>query len=66
MLSFEVGKADKDDTTKFLKQLFKNNIIAFSAGANPTRVRFLLPVTLTDKHITEIMNIVEKTIEDVF
>lgn len=66
MLSFEVGKADKDDTTKFLKNLFNNHIIAFSAGANPTRVRFLLPITLTDDHIDEIMDIVEKTIKETF
>ncbi len=66
MLSFEVGNADKEDTTKFLKALFKNNIIAFSAGHNPTRVRFLLPITLKDEHIAEIMSIVEKTIKEVF
>ncbi len=66
MLSFEVGKADKDDTTKFLKSLFDNHIVCFSAGSNPTRVRFLLPITLTEAHIAEIMDIIEKSINDIF
>lgn len=66
MISFEVGEADKEGTAKFIKNLFNNHIISFSAGKNPTRVRFLLPITITDEHITEIMSIVEKTIIETF
>lgn len=62
MLSFEVGDSSKELTDKFLKQLFNNGVIAFSAGKNPTRVRFLLPLSITSEHIDDIFRIVEKTI----
>ncbi len=62
MISFEVGKADKDETLSFVKHLFNEGIIAFIAGKDPTRVRFLLPVCLTEDHIKEIFDIVEKSV----
>jgi 4-aminobutyrate aminotransferase-like enzyme len=62
MISFEVGDSSSDLTKKFLKKLFENGIIAFSAGKNPVRVRFLLPITITDEQIDEIFKILEKTI----
>jgi 4-aminobutyrate aminotransferase-like enzyme len=54
-----------DLTNKFIKKLFENGIITFSAGKDPARVRFLLPLTLLDEHITEIFQIVEKTILEI-
>jgi 4-aminobutyrate aminotransferase-like enzyme len=65
MLSFEVGDGNLDLTNKFIKKLFENGIISFSAGKEPTRVRFLLPLCLLDEHIDEIFKIVEKTILEV-
>ena len=65
MLSFEVGDGNADLTSKFIKKLFENGIITFSAGKEPTRVRFLLPLTLLDEHIDEIFNILEKTILEI-
>ncbi|MDO9183925.1 MAG: aminotransferase class III-fold pyridoxal phosphate-dependent enzyme [Bacteriovorax sp.] len=65
MLSFEVGDASNDTTNKFMKKLFDNGIITFSAGKEPTRVRFLLPLSLLDEHIQEIFSILEKTILEV-
>lgn len=65
MLSFEVGDASSDTTNKFMKKLFENGIITFSAGKEPTRVRFLLPLALLDEHIQEIFSILEKTILEV-
>ena len=62
MLSFEIGDGSNDTTNKFMKKLFENGIISFSAGKDPTRVRFLLPLPLLDEHINEIFSIVEKTI----
>lgn len=62
MLSFEVGDGSTDLTNKFMKKLFENGIITFSAGKEPTRVRFLLPLALLDEHIDEIFSILEKTI----
>ena len=65
MLSFEVGNGSADITNKFIKKLFENGIITFSAGKDPMRVRFLLPLTLLDEHISEIFKILEKTILEV-
>jgi 4-aminobutyrate aminotransferase-like enzyme len=65
MLSFEVGDGSLDLTNKFMKKLFENGIISFSAGKEPTRVRFLLPLPLLDEHIDEIFSIVEKTIHEI-
>lgn len=65
MLSFEVGDSSLDLTNKFMKKLFENGIISFSAGKEPTRVRFLLPLPLLDEHIDEIFSIVEKTIHEI-
>ena len=62
MLSFEVGDGSVDLTNKFMKKLFENGIISFSAGKEPTRVRFLLPLAILDEHIDEIFSIVEKTV----
>ena len=62
MLSFEVGDSSTDVTNKFMKKLFENGVITFSAGKEPTRVRFLLPITILDEHIDEVFNILEKTI----
>ena len=66
MISFEVGKADKDDTNKFLNKLFENGVIAFSAGRGPVRVRFLIPLAITNEHIDELFKIVEKTVVENF
>ena len=66
MISFEVGDSDKTSTVNFIKKLYENGIISFIAGNNPTRVRFLLPLSLTDDHIEEIFSIIEKTTLDLF
>ena len=52
-------------TNKFIKKLFDNGIISFSAGKDPMRVRFLLPLTILDEHIEEIFSIVEKTVLEI-
>jgi 4-aminobutyrate aminotransferase-like enzyme len=65
MLSFEVGDASTETTNKFIKKLFENGVITFSAGKEPTRVRFLLPLSVLDEHIQEVFSIVEKTILEV-
>ena len=65
MISFEVGDSGKDITNKFLQRLFENGVIGFSAGKDPMRVRFLLPVILKDEHIDEIFDVIERTALDV-
>jgi 4-aminobutyrate aminotransferase-like enzyme len=65
MLSFEVGDGSKEITAAFIKKLFINGIICFSAGKDPYRVRFLIPLSLTDEHIDEIFRIIEDTVQEV-
>ncbi len=66
MIAFEVGKSNKEDTVKFIKKLYDNGIISFMAGSAPVRVRFLLPLSMTDAHIDEIFKIIESTALEVF
>ncbi len=62
MIAFEVAGGDGDKTKQVVKELFEAGIVCFTAGHAPTRIRFLLPITLTPQHIDEIFEIVEKTI----
>ncbi len=61
MISFEVGDSSIDTSKKFLRILFDNGIIAFLAGKDPTRIRFLLPIILSDTQIDDIFHIIEKS-----
>ena len=65
MIAFEVGDASKEKTLQYIRALFHNGIVAFLAGQNPTRVRFLLPTCLTEEHIEEIFQIIKKTAHEV-
>ena len=65
MIAFEVGDSSKEKTLEYTKALFHNGVISFFAGSQPTRVRFLLPICLTDEHIAEILQIIEKTAHEV-
>lgn len=68
MIAFTPYGGDTLKVTKFVHRLFSNGIIAFIAGSNPTRVRFLIPVgCITHQNIDEAIEIIEKTLlnEDV-
>ena len=65
MITFEVGDSSKEKTIEYVMALFRNGIVAFLAGQDPTRVRLLLPVCLTEEHIAEILKIIEKTAHEV-
>lgn len=65
MIAFEVGDSSKEKTLEYIRVLFRNGVISFFAGSNPTRVRLLLPVCLTKEHITEIFQIIEQTTHEV-
>lgn len=65
MISFEIGDSSKELTMNFIKKLFDNGVICFSAGKDPYRIRFLLPLCLTDTHIEEIFHIIERTLKEV-
>jgi 4-aminobutyrate aminotransferase-like enzyme len=48
-------------------KLFENGVLSFMAGGHPTtRVRFLLPVMVTEEHhIDEVCGIIEKTLQEI-
>lgn len=65
MISFEIGDSGKDITMLFIKKLFDKGVICFSAGKDPYRVRFLLPLCLNENHIDEIFLIIEETLKEI-
>lgn len=64
MFAFQVLDGSLEITKAFLLNLFAKGVIAFSTGANPYRVRFLLPLDcLKEKDVVEISRLVRETIE---
>ncbi|MFB6346151.1 MAG: aminotransferase class III-fold pyridoxal phosphate-dependent enzyme [bacterium] len=57
------GSTEK--TRDFLQTLYNNGVIAFLAGDEPSRVRFLLPVGAIEReHLNEIAQRIETTIDE--
>lgn len=54
----------KDKVNKLLQVLYKNGMIAFSCGRDPYRLRFLLPLVMTDADIAQAGQILEKSIHE--
>ncbi len=54
----------KDKVNKLLQVLYKNGMIAFSCGRDPYRLRFLLPLVMTDADIAQASQILEKSIHE--
>jgi acetylornithine/N-succinyldiaminopimelate aminotransferase len=52
----------KQKTEDLIKRLFKNNLIAFSCGKDPYRIRFLIPAVMEQSHIQLAKKIIEKSI----
>jgi len=61
MVAFTPFDGSKDIMLKAVKRLFENGLMCFGCGSNPFRIRFLLPAILTEAHIQEAKNIIEKT-----
>lgn len=62
MIAFTPFDGKKEQVDAFLKNLFKNGIIAFNCGKDPIRARFLVPACITDGEIDLALEVVEKTI----
>lgn len=63
MIAFTPLGGDTKVVTQFTHALFEAGVIAFIAGQNPTRVRFLVPVgAVTDADIDAVTSIVEKVL----
>ena len=52
----------KQKTEELIKRLFKNNLIAFSCGKDPYRIRFLIPAVIKSEDIAVAKKIIEKSL----
>ena len=65
MVAFTIFDGDLAKTRKFTDKLYDNGVIAFIAGKNPTRVRFLMPImAVKKKDIKNVVKIIEKTFKE--
>ena len=60
MIAFTAFKGNNKQVLEYVQRLFKNGVIAFTAGSNPTRVRLLAPLlTITDDDIKQVLILLE-------
>jgi acetylornithine aminotransferase len=65
MVAMTVFGGDEAKAKSFTMKLFENGVLSFMAGTGPTRVRFLMPIMATNnKHIDEVCEIIEKTLNE--
>ncbi len=63
MIAFQACDGDAARTKRLLAALFDAGVIAFAAGANPTRVRFLPPVAaIRDADIDTVCELLEQVL----
>ncbi|MGJ8657567.1 MAG: aminotransferase class III-fold pyridoxal phosphate-dependent enzyme [Akkermansiaceae bacterium] len=63
MTGCTVHGGDQAKVVKLIHHLYEKGIIAFLAGGNPTRLRFLVPIgALESTHIVEILEILEASL----
>jgi 4-aminobutyrate aminotransferase-like enzyme len=63
MIAFTVFGGKQDKVKEFINRLFDAGVISFYAGADPTRVRFLMPVgAVTRNDIDVVSEITENTL----
>jgi len=63
MTGCTIHGGDYEKVIKLIHHLYEKGIIAFLAGANPTRLRFLVPVgAIENQHINEILEILEASL----
>lgn len=67
MVAMSVFGGDEPKSKAFTIKLFENGVLSFMASGHPTtRVRFLMPVMVTEeKHIDEVCEIIEKTLNEI-
>ena len=54
---------EQEKVLPLLRSLYEKGIIVFTAGSNPTRIRFLLPIgCLEERHINEATDLFEATL----
>jgi acetylornithine aminotransferase len=67
MVAMTVFGGDEPKSKAFTIKLFENGVLSFMASGHPTtRVRFLMPIMVTDeKHIDEVCILIEKTLKEI-
>lgn len=66
MLACSIFDGGDAITKQFLAKLFDNGVVAFVAGSEPARVRFLMPVpVVSEADVDAVCDIVEKTLAEV-
>jgi 4-aminobutyrate aminotransferase-like enzyme len=73
MIAFQVYDGSMETTIKFMHELFNCGVIAFIAGKDPVKIRFLVPVPAMNpgdksgypkNDLSEIMNVVKRAFRD--
>jgi 4-aminobutyrate aminotransferase-like enzyme len=65
MIAFTPCGGDAKEVAQFAQKLFHHGVIAFTAGSNPTRIRFLPPTPILEEHhIAHICDIVKQTFKE--
>jgi acetylornithine aminotransferase len=63
MVAMTIADGDPDKSKAFIKKLFDNGVMSFTAGGGPTRIRFLMPVgAVEESDIKNACEIIEKTL----
>ncbi len=66
MVGMTLYKGDAEKSKAFSFKLFDNGVLGFLAGAAPTRLRFLMPImAVEEKHIDEVVAILDKTLSEI-
>jgi len=66
MIAFTPFDGSDATVRELLRRLFDNGVIAFYAGSNPTRLRFLMPIgAVTEEDIQKVCAILEQTMEEI-
>ncbi len=65
MIGMTLFKGDANKSKDFTMKLFDQGVISFTAGGNPTRVRFLLPIAvIEEKHIDDVVVIMDNVLSE--
>jgi acetylornithine aminotransferase len=66
MVGMTLFKGDLAKSKEFTFKLFDNGALSFIAGANPTRVRFLVPIgAVTENDVDNVCELIEKTLNEI-
>lgn len=66
MIGMTLFEGDTAKSKDFTFKLFDNGVLSFIAGANPTRVRFLIPAgAVTESDIDKVCAIIEETLNEI-